>query len=101
MNTADASPTQAPAGPTYSKLRVFVASENTEQVWVLDGAPKDKFVLVGKIPVGKLPHGIWPSGDGSRIYVGLENADGMAAIDTATNKLIATSPIGQAPQAIT
>ncbi len=25
----------------------------------------------------------------------------MAAIDTATNKLIATSPIGQAPQAIT
>jgi YVTN family beta-propeller protein len=48
-----------------------------------------------------LPHGVWPSGDGSRIYVGLENADGMAAIDTATNKLIATSPIGQAPQAIT
>jgi len=31
----------------------------------------------------------------------LENADGMAAIDTATNKLIAISPIGQAPQAIT
>jgi len=29
------------------------------------------------------------------------NADGIAAIDTATNKLIATSPIGQAPQAIT
>jgi YVTN family beta-propeller protein len=61
----------------------------------------DDFSQVATIPVGKLPHGVWPSGDGSRVYVGLENADGMAAIDTATNKLIATSPIGQAPQAIT
>jgi YVTN family beta-propeller protein len=40
------------------------------------------------------------SGDGSRIYVGLENADALAAIDTATNTVIANIPIGQAPQAI-
>jgi YVTN family beta-propeller protein len=60
----------------------------------------DDFSLVATIPVGKLPHGIWPSGDGSRIYVGLENADGLTAIDTVTNKVVATSPIGQAPQAI-
>jgi YVTN family beta-propeller protein len=60
----------------------------------------DDFTHVATIPVGHLPHGVWPSGDGTRIYVGLENADGMAAIDTLTNKLIATSPIGQAPQAI-
>jgi YVTN family beta-propeller protein len=60
----------------------------------------DDFTQVVTIPVGKLPHGIWPSGDGSRVYVGLENADGMAAIDTMTNKLIVTSPVGQAPQAI-
>jgi YVTN family beta-propeller protein len=60
----------------------------------------DDFTQVATIPVGKLPHGIWPSGDGSRVYVGLENADGMAAIDTMTNKLIATSPVGQAPQAV-
>ena len=61
----------------------------------------DDFSQVTTIPVGKLPHGVWPSGDGSRVYVGLENADGMAAIDTKTNRLIATSPVGQAPQAIT
>jgi YVTN family beta-propeller protein len=61
----------------------------------------DDFSQVATIPVGKLPHGVWPSGDGSRVYVGLENADGMAAIDTKTNRLIATSPVGQAPQAIT
>jgi YVTN family beta-propeller protein len=61
----------------------------------------DDFSQVATIPVGKLPHAVWPSGDGSRVYVGLENADGIAAIDTITNKLIATSPVGQAPQAIT
>ena len=61
----------------------------------------DDFSQVATIPVGKLPHGVWPSGDGSRIYVGLENADGMTAIDTSTNTVIATVPIGQAPQAIT
>ena len=60
----------------------------------------DNFEQVATISVGKLPHGVWPSGDGSRIYVGLENADALAAIDTLTNKVIATVPIGQAPQAI-
>jgi YVTN family beta-propeller protein len=58
------------------------------------------FAKVASIPVGKLPHGVWPSGDGSRIYVGLENADALAAINTLTNAVIATIPIGQAPQAI-
>jgi YVTN family beta-propeller protein len=61
----------------------------------------DDLAEVATIPVGKLPHGIWPSGDGSRVYVGLENADAVTAIDTMTNKVIATSLIGQAPQAIT
>jgi YVTN family beta-propeller protein len=60
----------------------------------------DNFAEVATIPVGKLPHGIWPSGDGSRVYVGLENADAVTAIDTMTNQVIATAPIGQAPQAL-
>lgn len=60
----------------------------------------DDFSQVATIPVGNLPHGIWPSGDGSRIFVGLENADALTAIDTATNKVIANIPVGQAPQAI-
>lgn len=34
---------------------------------------RDDFAKVATIPVGKLPHGIWPSGDGTRLYVGLEN----------------------------
>jgi len=60
----------------------------------------DDFSKVATIPVGKLPHGIWPSGDGSRVYVGLENDDELVAIDTRTNTVIATLPIGQAPQAL-
>jgi YVTN family beta-propeller protein len=60
----------------------------------------DNFEQVATIAVGKLPHGVWPSGDGTRVYVGLENGDQMAAIDTLSNKLIATTPIGQAAQAI-
>jgi YVTN family beta-propeller protein len=60
----------------------------------------NNFEQVATIPVGKLPHGIWPSGDGTRVYVGLENEDKVAAIDTLTNEVIATSPIGQAPQAL-
>jgi YVTN family beta-propeller protein len=58
------------------------------------------FSLVATISTGDLPHGIWPSGDGSRVYVGLEGADGLSAIDTRTNTVIATVPIGQAPQAV-
>ncbi len=42
----------------------------------------DNFEQVATIPVGNLPHGIWPSGDGTRVYVGLENADALAVIDT-------------------
>src|SRR5690242_14036559 len=60
----------------------------------------DDFSRVATIAVGKLPHGVWPSGDGTRVYVGLENADTLAAIATSTNGVIATVPIGQAAQAV-
>jgi len=74
---------------------VTVGGRNEVQVF-----RTDDFSKVATIPVGKLPHGIWPSGDGSRVYVGLENEDRLVAIDTLTNKVIATVPIGQAAQAV-
>lgn len=58
------------------------------------------FSEVATISTGRLPHGIWVSGDGTRVYIGLEIDDGVTAIDTLTNKVIATTPIGQAPQAL-
>lgn len=60
----------------------------------------DDFGQVATIQVGKLPHGIWPSGDGTRVYVGLENDDRLVAVDTLANRVIATVPVGQAPQAV-
>jgi YVTN family beta-propeller protein len=56
--------------------------------------------LVASIPVGNLPHGLWQSGDGTRIYVALENGGAAVAIDTLTNKVIANIPIGQTTQAL-
>jgi YVTN family beta-propeller protein len=60
----------------------------------------DDFSRVATVAVGKLPHGVWPSGDGTRVYVGLENDDRLVAIDALTNTVIAEIPIGQAPQAV-
>lgn len=56
--------------------------------------------LVATIPTGSTPHGIWPSGDSSRVYVGLEDSDAVQVIDTASNRVIDTIRIGQAPQAL-
>jgi YVTN family beta-propeller protein len=58
------------------------------------------FEQVATIPVGDLPHGIWPSGDGTRVYVGIENGDAVTAIDTSTNEILARIPNGQAAQAV-
>ncbi len=56
--------------------------------------------LVATIPVGANPHGIWPSGDGSKLYIGLENGDAVDVIDTKTNTKIKQIASGQAPQAL-
>jgi YVTN family beta-propeller protein len=58
------------------------------------------FSQIATIAVGSLPHGIWPSGDGTRMYAGLENDDRLIAIDTKTNTVVASVPIGQAAQAV-
>src|SRR6201984_1310670 len=56
------------------------------------------FSQVATIPAGGLPHGLWPSGDGTRIYVGLENGDAVSAIDTKLQQVGATIPTGPASQ---
>lgn len=58
------------------------------------------FQRLATIPTGDLPHGLWPSGDGTRMYVALENADAVAVIDTAAQRVVATIPGGHAGQAL-
>ena len=60
----------------------------------------DTFERIATIPTGPLPHGIWPSGDGTRMYVGIENGDAVSAIDTKLQQVMATISTGQAAQAV-
>ena len=76
----------------------YVTIGGTNQVKVFRRGEKPE--LIATIPVGNLPHGIWPSGDGSRVYVALENGEAAMAIDTATNEVVAEIPIGQTTQAL-
>ena len=94
-------------GPITNHVN-FVNNRNGKFAYITIGGANEvkafrrgaKPELVATIPVGNLPHGIWPSGDGSRIYVALENGEHAMAIDTLTNKVIAEIPIGQTTQAL-
>jgi len=94
-------------GPITNHVN-FVNNRNGRFAYVTIGGANEvkafrrgtKPELVATIPVGSLPHGIWPSGDGSRVYVALENGEMAAAIDTIMNKVIANIPIGQTTQAL-
>ncbi len=81
-------------GSTYAYITI--GGENAVKVYTTDDTPKQ----TATIPTGALPHGVWTSDDGSRVYVGLENGDAVDVIDTASNKVIARAPVGQAPQAL-
>lgn len=82
----------------YNGKFAYVTIGGTNQVKVYRRGPSP--TLVATIPVGDLPHGIWPSGDGTRVYVALENGNHAVAIDTLTNKVIANIPVGQTTQAL-
>ena len=93
-------------GPITNHVN-FVRNRNGQFAYVTVGGLNEvqvfrtgDYVKVATIPVGNLPHGVWPSGDGTRVFVGQENADKMAVIDTLTNRIVADIPIGQAPQAV-
>ena len=76
----------------------YVTIGGANQVKVYRRGPNP--TLVATIGVGDLPHGIWPSGDGTRVYVALENGNHAVAIDTLTNKVFGNIPVGQTTQAL-
>ena len=78
----------------------YVTVGGRNEVLVYRRGPGSSPNLVATIKTGDLPHGIWGSGDGDRVYVGLENGDSVQAIDTATNRCVTTIPVGQLPQAL-
>lgn len=76
----------------------YVTVGSTDEIKVYRREPP--FELVKTIPTGALPHGIWGPPDGSCVYIGLENDAKVQAIDTRTNEVTATVPMGQLPQAL-
>jgi DNA-binding beta-propeller fold protein YncE len=95
---ATAQPTVDPR--LYAKLRVFVASESTDQVWVFDGAPDAPFALAGKIPVGRMPHQLSVSPDGKFVAVNDRMANTTSVIDPIAMKEIVRLPVGKQPHGI-
>src|SRR5437762_2204295 len=98
---AAAAPSLAPSGPAERKVRGLGASETTEQVWVLEGAPKDKCALVAKSPVGKLPRQMAVSPDGKYVAVNNRLGDSTSIIDPVAMKELVRIKVGKQPHGIT
>ncbi|HET7701293.1 MAG TPA: beta-propeller fold lactonase family protein [Candidatus Limnocylindria bacterium] len=100
---ASSAPTPSPT-PTprlYSKLRVFVASESTDQVWALEATGSGQFEPIAKIPVGRLPHQMAVSPDGKYVAVNNRMAASTSIIDPLTLKEVVRIPVGKQPHGIT
>jgi DNA-binding beta-propeller fold protein YncE len=84
----------------YAKLRAFVASESTDQVWVFDGAPDAQYALVGKISVGRMPHQMSVSPDGKFVAVNNRMGNTTSVIDPIAMKEIVRLAVGKQPHGI-
>ena len=111
---ATAAPTDAPVtalaapapNPTpelrlYAKLRAFVASETTNQVWVMEATPDGPYQMVTKIPVGSMPHQMAVSPDGKYVVLNNRMANTTSVIDPIALKEIVRIPVGKQPHGIT
>lgn len=77
-------------------MPVTVGGENCVKIF----DPANDYKLVCTIEVGVLPHGLWASPDGKRLYVGLESMNVVQPIDLATMTTLPTIKVGQSPQAL-
>ncbi|MCP1244862.1 YncE family protein [Acetobacter cerevisiae] len=86
----------SPNGKTF-----YVADMMADGVFMVDG---DSFKEIGFIPTGVGTHGLYPSRDGTKMYVANRGshkihgkphskAGGVTVIDFATNKIVANWPI--------
>lgn len=83
--------------PAENLAYVSVGGENVVKVYRRNGGTP---ALVASIPTSDTPHALWPSADNRSVYVGQENADSVAVIDVAGQRVVKQIPVGQAPQAI-
>ena len=93
--------TAAPAakGAAYAALRVFVASESTNSLWVLEGGAT--FSVVGRIPVGQMPHNISVSPDGRWVAAANRMGNSVSFIDPVRMIEVARVAVGHTPHDLT
>lgn len=77
-------------------MMVTIGGENLVRVF---DAGQD-FKQIDSISVGGLPHGLWASSDGKRMYVGLEYGDMVQPVNLETMEALSPVKIGQSPQAL-
>ena len=85
----------SPDGKTF-----FVADMKANGVFVIDG---DSFKEIGFIPTGVGTHGLYPSRDGTRLYIANRGSNqirgkphgkgSVSVVDFATRRIVATWPI--------
>ena len=86
------------AGP-YTALRVFIASESTNSLWVLEGG--DTFKVVGRIEVGRMPHNIAISPDGRWIAAANRMGNSVSIVDPIRMVEVARVQVGHQPHDLT
>ena len=93
--------TAAPAVKTgaYVALRVFVASESTNSLWVFEGG--DTFKVVGRIEVGRMPHNIAVSPDGRWIAAANRMGNSISIVDPIKMIEVTRVLVGQTPHDLT
>ena len=86
-------PTATPS--PYAKLRVFVASESTDQLFVFEGGKA--FEPVGTVAVGRFPHNISVSPDMRWIAVADRLGNMVSIVDPLALKEISRIRVGRQP----
>ena len=82
--------------PAGDKIYVGGGASNDVKFFTLQ--PTGLFAANGVLPIaGAAPSGLTLSGDGSRLYVALNQANQVAVIDTATRAIVTRIPVGTYP----
>ncbi|WP_328306226.1 serine/threonine-protein kinase [Actinomycetospora sp. NBC_00405] len=79
----------------FAAARAYVVNHESNLVTVLNATDAR---LLATIPVGRSPHSMAPSPDGSRVAVVNYQGNTVSMIDTKTNQVTATVSVGRGPQ---
>ena len=84
---------------TSRTLRVFVASESSNSLWVFEGGTT--FRVVGRIEVGRMPHNIAISPDGRWIAVANRMGNSVSIVDPIRMVEVQRVQVGRQPHDLT